>query len=292
VSQALLAAAGGIKDRFLAGFAIGIDGVGEHVVDGGVARLDPADLGALMHLQREFEPLRAEPQPHTPGRARFGKMCKDTADGGEDGLVRVKANLAVLLAPHKTNRQAAPEFAARRLVADAAVEAGAQHVQFRFAHGPLEPEQQPVIEQRRVIEAIGIADQRVGEPGEVDQAIPFGIVARQARNFEAEHEADTGERHLGGKPGEAGAGHGAGAGKAKILIDDDDPLLGPAERADLAGQRVLPLGRFAIVLDLGGTRLAQIDDGLAREMACRILARSLMASPVRRRQEHTGDEAR
>lgn len=107
-----------------------------------------------------------------------------------------------------------------------------------------------------MIEAIGIPDQRVGEAGEVDQAIPFGIVARQARDFETEHEADTGERHFGGKPGEAGAGHGAGAGKAEVLIDDDDPLVRPTEVARLAGERVLTLGRFAIVLDLGSTGLA------------------------------------
>ena len=71
VPHAFLAPAGGIEDDLVAGSAIdvsaGIDGVGEHVVDGGVARLDPSDFAALMHLQREFEPLRAEPQPHAPG---------------------------------------------------------------------------------------------------------------------------------------------------------------------------------------------------------------------------------
>src|SRR5215813_7492481 len=94
VSHALLALAGGIEDDFMAGSAIdvsaGIDGVGEHVVDGGVARLDPSDLAALMHLQREFETLRAEPQPHPPSRAGLGEMGKDLADGGADGFIRVK----------------------------------------------------------------------------------------------------------------------------------------------------------------------------------------------------------
>jgi hypothetical protein len=35
-----------------------------------------------------------------------------------------------------------------------------------------------------VIEAVAIADQRVGEAGEIDEAIPFGIVAGQARDFQ------------------------------------------------------------------------------------------------------------
>ena len=79
-SQALSAHASGIQDRFLAGFAIGvsagIDGVGEHMVDGGVARLDPADAAALVQLQREFEPFRAESQPDAPGRTGLGNRTK------------------------------------------------------------------------------------------------------------------------------------------------------------------------------------------------------------------------
>ena len=184
VSHALLAPAGGLEDDLVAGSAIdvsaGVDGVGEHLVDGGVARLDPSDLAALMPLQRELEPLRAEPQPHAPGRAGLGELDKDLTDGGANGFIRVKTNLALLLAPDKADGQAAPEFAARRLVANAAIEARTQYVQLCFAHGALQAQQQPVIEHRRVIEAVAIADQRVGEAGEIDEAIPFSIVAGQA----------------------------------------------------------------------------------------------------------------
>src|SRR5215472_8423649 len=124
MAQTFLAAAGGIEDDLLAGSPIGvsagIDRIGEHMVDGGVARLNPSDLAALMHLQREFEPLRAEPHPHTPGRAGLGALGKDLADGGADAFIRVKKNLPLVLAPDKANRQATPEFAACRLVANAA----------------------------------------------------------------------------------------------------------------------------------------------------------------------------
>ena len=194
-------------------------------------------------------------------------MGKDLADGGADGFIRVKTNFAVLLTPDKANGQAAPEFAARGLIANAAIKTGAQYVQLCFAHCALQPQQESVIEHRRVIAAVAIADQRVGEAGEIDKAIPFGIVAGQARDFQTEHEADPGEGDLGSEPSKAGAGHGSATGQAQIFIDDDDPFGGPAELAGLAGERVLPLGRFAIVLDLSGARLTQIDDGVAREMA-------------------------
>src|SRR5437868_10725861 len=117
VSHALLAPAGGIEDDLVAGSAVdvraGVDGVGKELVNGGVARLDASELCALMHLEWEFEPLRAEPQPHAPGRAGLGEMGKDLADGGADGFIRVKTNLALLLAPDQADGQAAPEFAAR-----------------------------------------------------------------------------------------------------------------------------------------------------------------------------------
>src|SRR5262249_53495174 len=183
------------------------------------------------------------------------------------GFIRVKTNLALLLTPDKANGQAAPEFAARRLIANAAIKTGAQYVQLCFAHGALQPQQQSVIEHRRAIEAVAIALQRVGEAGEIDEAIPFGIVAGQARDFQTEHEADTGERDLCSEPCKAGAGRGSAARQTQIFINDDDPFGGPAELAGLAGERVLPLSRFAIVLDLRGARLTQIDDGMAREMA-------------------------
>src|SRR6516165_5521938 len=83
----------------------------------------------------------------------------------------------------------------------------------------------------------------------------------------AKRETNTGERHLGSEPGKAGAGRGSAAGQAQIFINDDDPFGGPAELAGLARKRVLPLSRFAIVLDLRSARLPQIDDGMAREMA-------------------------
>lgn len=46
----------------------------------------------------------------------------------------MEANLAVLLAPDEADGQAAPQLAARRFIANAAIEPGAQHMQFGFRH--------------------------------------------------------------------------------------------------------------------------------------------------------------
>jgi hypothetical protein len=40
-----------------------------------------------------------------------------------------------------------------------------------------------------MIDTVGVADQRVGEAAQLDEAMPIGVVARQARDLEPEHEA-------------------------------------------------------------------------------------------------------
>src|SRR6185312_2277059 len=96
-------------------------------------------------------------------------------------------------------------------------------------HGALEPEQEAIIEEGWMIDAICIADQRVGEAAEVDEAVPIGVVARQARDLESEHEADVGECDFGGEAGEARSRNKAGTGEPEILIDDDDAITRPAK---------------------------------------------------------------
>jgi hypothetical protein len=121
-------------------------------------------------------------------------------------------------------------------------------MQLGLAHRPLQPEQQTVVEQRRMIDAVGIPDQRVGEAGKINEAMPVGVVAGEPRHLETEHDADAGERNLSSETSEAGSCNRTGAGKAEVLVDDENAILGPAELARLGGERILALGRLAIVL--------------------------------------------
>ena len=114
----------------------------------------------------------------------------------------MEADLAVGLAPDKADRQPSAQLTARRLIANAAVEAGPQDMQLGFAHGALKPEQEAIVEEGGMIDAVGVADQGIGEATQLDEAMPIGVVARQARDLEPEHEADVGERDFGGQPGE------------------------------------------------------------------------------------------
>src|ERR1700736_7048633 len=106
----------------------------------------------------------------------------------------MEADLAIGFAPDEADRQSSAQFTTRRLVADAAVEAGPQHMQLGLAHGALEPEQETIVEKGGMIDAVGIADERIGESAQLDEAMPIGVVARQACDLKPEHKPGVGDR--------------------------------------------------------------------------------------------------
>jgi hypothetical protein len=152
-------------------------------------------------------------------------------------------------------------------------------VQLGLAHGALEAKQQSIVKHGRVIDAVGIADERVGETAEIEQAIPVGVVAGEAGDLETEHDADMSKRNFCREPPEAAALDDAGAGKPEVFVDDDDLLRRPAERGRPSGQGILALRRLAIVLDLRGRGLSKIDIGSAVQMRGADLGEIIHQSP-------------
>ena len=85
-----------------------------------------------------------------------------------------------------------------------------------------------------MIDPVAVADQRIGNAAQIEQAIPVGIVARQARDFQSQHDADVAESHFRGHAGESGALRRSGAGQAQVFINDDHLFLGPSQLAGLS----------------------------------------------------------
>ena len=172
----------------------------------------------------------------------------------------MKPHLAILFAPDEADRQAAAQFSPGGLVTDAAFQARANDMQFGFAHRAFQTEYQTVVEQRWMIETVAVPDQSVRHAAEVQQPIPVCIVARQARDFQSEHNAHSAQGDFADHPCEAGAVGGTGAGDPEIFIDDGDLLWGPTQFASPVHQRVLPGRGLAIVLHLGRRGLANVDE--------------------------------
>src|SRR5215467_5476023 len=123
-----------------------------------------------------------------------------------------------------------------------------------------------------MINPISITDERVGQATEIEQTVPIRIIARQSRDFQAEHDAHLAEADLGGHAREAGSLGKAGAGNTEVLIDDLHLIASPTEPRGAFGQLVLTGSGLAIMLDLRRTGLTHVDDCASAEVLSSDLA--------------------
>ena len=140
-------------------------------------------------------------------------------------------------------------------------------MQLGLAHRALEAEQQAIVEVRRVVDAILVEDERVGERANLEQAMPVGGVAREAGHLESEHDAGASHANLRDELLEALAVRRRRARLAEVGVDDDDAVARPAERDGALAQRVLALGALGILHDLPHRRLPDVQVRGASEMA-------------------------
>ena len=87
---------------------------------------------------------------------------------------------AIVVVIDQSGGQARLQLAAARLALDAALQARAEHVQLGFAHRSLQPQQQPVVEMARVVQAVLIKDQGSRQGEHLQQAMPVAGIAGQA----------------------------------------------------------------------------------------------------------------
>src|SRR5215468_8484372 len=97
--------------------------------------------------------------------------------------------------------------------------------------------------------------------------MPVLARARQAAHLDTQHEADVVQADLGQEPLEPQPAFSGRRAAALVLVDDEDPLLRPAQRDRSLRQGVLKLLRLAIARDLLRSRLANVNDRQALEVA-------------------------
>src|SRR5260363_284593 len=211
--------------------------------------------------------LGPKPQPDMAGRTEFTKAIKYSAQCVNDGFVWMEPYFAIGFAPYWPDGQTPAQFAASSLVANPAVQTRAQNVQLGLAHCAFQTKQQPVIERRRVVHAVGVSNKSNGQATQIEYAIPVGVIARQAGNFQPEDNAEVAERQLGSHASKAAAMGSTSTRQAQILTDPTDLLLVPAQGDSTLGKCVLTLDRFTVVLDLINTGLADVNERGTLQMA-------------------------
>ena len=139
-------------------------------------------------------------------------------------------------------------------------------VQLGFAHRALDPQEESVVVLSRIINAVLVDDEGIGQATDLDETIPVAAGPRQPRGFQAQDGAGAAESNLGHQVLEAVAAEGGGPGVPLILVDDLDAFPGPSQTVGGSRQVILAGGAGDVVAHLHGARLADIDQGLAVEM--------------------------
>src|SRR5664279_6284378 len=97
-----------------------------------------------------------------------------------------------------------------------------------------------------MIKSIEITYECIGDATQFQEAIPLGVVARNARGFQAENDADLAQADFLGHLGKAVASDHAGAGVSQVFIDHSDLCWWPTQLDGALGQLILALGGLAV----------------------------------------------
>src|SRR5262249_18230058 len=170
--------------------------------------------------------------------------------------------------------------AAPRLVPQPAEHPGAQHLQLSLGHGPLEAQDEPVIEHAGMVDAGLVGDQGIGDPAQVQEPVALGRGPGQPGDLQGQDDTDLPERYLLGQVGESGPGRQSRPAHAQVGVDDADRAARPAQRGGPAGQVGLAQERFTITFDLDQGGLAAVDGRRAAQVCRRYLRITHRRSPL------------
>ena len=164
------------------------------------------------------------------------------------------------------DRQPQLQGAARRRASLAADEPCPDPLQLELRHRALEAEKEPVIAVVGIVDPVLVEDQRAGDPRDPQQLMPVGVVARQPRDLQPEHEPHLARGDPGHEIAEAAPVRARGARFPLVLVDHADALGRPAQRHGPAAQPVLATRALGVLHHLAQGGLPDVQARLALQM--------------------------
>jgi hypothetical protein len=240
----------------------GIERVMQDLHDAVVGRRLPDQLVDVDVAQNDghLEIGRSQPQEHLPRAAQLTELGKDEPHHFDYMFVRIGLDLAGFV-PAKPRRQHEAIFPAARLGVAGGNTALSQQTQLVFRHRALQPEQQAIVDESRIIGSVRVDHQRAGERAQVNQVMPVAPVARQTRGLDAvnrAHIARTDHSHEPLKPGPMAAPR---PGAPKVVVNHG--YRNEAGFLRCSREIILAALAFQVAHDLRHGRLADVDDGSA-----------------------------
>ncbi len=241
-----------------------VDRVGQQPVNRIVARWPPLHDPSLRPIDddRQIDALLPQPHGDLSNAADLAELVEHQGQRLSDPTVGVLFQ-AIVGAAQVADCHRGVEVAARRLDAQRLLGTLAENRQLELAEGALHAEQQPVVDEPRIIDPVLVDDQAVHEGAELQKRVPVSAIARQSRYLEREHRAGGARADRREQPLEAWPGL-AAAGSTEIVVDHDHVL--PAKRLRSRCEGVLATSALRVVEELICRRLPNIDIGAARQM--------------------------
>ena len=138
--------------------------VGQDAEDGDAGGRAPGDLTlgwAMTGPIRQVDIVRGQVTHHAVGAAAPLEDVEDQAQRITHPLVGIELDASVL-APAEAGRQREAKRAAARLRVPCGEAALPEEAELVLGHGAFQAEQQPVVHQARVVDAVRVDDQRAG----------------------------------------------------------------------------------------------------------------------------------
>ena len=123
--------------------------------------------------------LLLKPQQHLPCALEFLEFPEQQTHGILDTHVRIEFDL-IGGAPAQAHRQLKTEFTSLGLLANRLYRALTENAQLEFTHRSPQPQNEAIIDDPRVVDALRIDQHCAHQPAELDQMMPVSAVASQS----------------------------------------------------------------------------------------------------------------
>ncbi len=226
-----------------------------------VSKITPHQLavpGPAVGALRELKTALCKTLHNRIGAAGLEKDVERQRNGAANFSVGIHDD-AILIVVGISDGQRMAQFPLLCLVEFTAEEAPAQKMQLRLRHCALEPQQQPIVEVRRVVAAIRIDHQGVRQRAQLEKAVPVEVRARQSRHLQGKHCPHLAHRHVGHQRLEVLPARHLSSRYAQIPIQCPDRWRRPSQRQRFVAQRILTLRTLLVVAYLGQRRLPDVN---------------------------------
>ena len=156
----------------------------------GVGEPAPAQLpGPRAAVGAQREPAAGERGDHPVGRPARGERGEHVPDRGLDPGIGVDHDIAGVVVD-QPDRQRGAQLAAPGRGPLVRLQPLRHHVQFHLSHGALEPQEDAVVHVGGIVDAVGVDQQRAGDPGEFRQPGHVGVGPGQPGDLDPEDRPD------------------------------------------------------------------------------------------------------